>query len=502
MNVTFLANGQITRLMANKFLPSTTFIYEIHITTNGYFSIPEYSIQVNGQAVEVPAASLNVLPKGNSPPPEPRQLTVEISSTNVYLGEPIRVRVMLPTKPGSPIDALREVELNNTGLMVNKTSLRQSIETLNIDGQLRQSFVYEITVTPIATGSIDLTAQGFSSGRDLVGPITISGPVNLTSSLPGYVLLVSDPLKINVRPLPMENGLPGFTGAIGKFIAEKPRLSAAHVHVGELLHLSYGFHGDALLTRFVPPEPPHDRDWQIFEDKPAGTGFTLIPLTDEARETPAIPFCSFDPETGKYLDLTIPSLPVTVIGESLPTQLSLPDETKNKVKPARLSAFATKPGRATDSLKPLQLRGWFIALQLLPALIFLALWRWDRHRRFLEAHPDIVRRRQANRALRREKALLQKAVAAADAKAFARHAVKAMQVACAPHFPAHPEALVCGEVLSQLDDAGQSPENGKTVRKLFEVADSRFSPTPRAPIDLPRLHQSVQQVLQKLEEKL
>ena len=61
--------------------------------------------------------------------------------------------------------------------------------------------------------------------------------------------------------------------------------------------------------------PPRSRDWQIIADHPPATGFTLIPLTDEARETPAIPFSYFDPATAKYVDLTIPPLPVTVVGD-------------------------------------------------------------------------------------------------------------------------------------------------------------------------------------------
>jgi hypothetical protein len=73
-----------------------------------------------------------------------------------------------------------------------------------------------------------------------------------------------------------------------------------------------------------------------------------------------------------------------------------------------------------------------------------------------------------------------------------------MKIACAPHFPAHPQALVCGEVLSQLEGA----EPAETVRKVFAAADSQFADAPQTPADLLALKADVEAVLKKLEEKL
>ena len=167
------------------------------------------------------------------------------------------------------------------------------------------------------------------------------------------------------------------------------------------------------------------------------------------------------------MDLTIPPLPVTVVGEGLPVQLPAMDDGSDSGAPLKLSALATVPGKTAGSLKPLQLRGWFVGVQLAPVIGFVALWRWDRRRRFLEAHPEIVRRRQARRALRREKRQLQKAVADGDAEAFVQHAAEAMRIAVAPRDAANPRALVCADVLAQLDGADQNNRAGETVRKNF-----------------------------------
>jgi hypothetical protein len=164
--------------------------------------------------------------------------------------------------------------------------------------------------------------------------------------------------------------------------------------------------------------------------------------------------------------------------------------------------LAASPGKTMGSLKPLQLTGWFPCLQLAPLVVFLALWQWDRRRRYLEAHPEIVRRIQARRALRREKLQLQRALAAGDAAAFAQHAARAMNIAVAPHYPANPQALVGGDVLAQLDDAGRNGRAGETVKRVFAATDGQFAGRPQPLPDLPALQSGVDMVLQELEEKL
>ena len=495
------ARGQITQFLGNNFRVFTSFIYEIRPTAAGHFTMTNFTANASGPLVEIPAASLDVVADGASPQAA-RQLGLEISATNVFLGQPFRVRVTLPPGPGNEIEALREIQFNGDGLMTDKTAARQSIEAVSVNGQLRPMFACEMTVTPIAAGPLKFSAQGFTAGREFSGPISIHAPVSLSGGPAKYVLLVSEPVAINVRPLPVEDELPGFTGAIGKFFRNPPQLATNRLRVGEPVALKLTFHGEGELTRFVPPATPRTRDWQIIADPPPATSFTLIPLTDDVHETPAIPFSYFDPALAKFVDLTIPPLPVTVVGESLPVQLPALDEETKSAAPVKLSAPAPAPGKTVASLKPLQRRGWFVGLQLLPVAGFLALWQWDRRRRFLQAHPEIVRRRQAKRALRREKLKLQTAFAAGDADAFVRHAADALCIAVAPHYPANPQALVCADVLAQLDHAERNSLADETVRRIFTAADARFAITPETQADLLALQAEVETVLLKLEEKL
>jgi len=494
-------HGQIMRLDGNKYRPFTAFVHEITAPTAGHFTITNFSLNISGQPVEIPAATLDVVATTANLPPV-RRLVLDTSATNVFLGQPFRVRVMLPAGNNNEIEALREIQLNGDGLMTEKKAVRQAIEVTSVNGQLKPTFLCEMNVTAITTGRVRFSAQGFTAGREFSGPISISGQVSIPGGPPKYALLVSDALEIHVRPMPAESELPGYTGTIGKFFRDPPALSTNRIRVGEPVQLKVTFHGEGDLTRFVPPAPPRSRAWQIIADKPPSTGYTLIPQTDEVHETPAIPFSYFDPATAKYVDLTIPPLPVTVVGEGLPVQLPVFDDKSKSTVPLRLSNWAPTPGKTVRNLKPLQLRGWFVGVQLVPVIGFLALWQWDRRRRFWETHPDQLRRRQARRALRREKIALQKAVVAGDATAFVQHAVHALRIAVAPHYPANPQALVCADVLAQLNDAERNGQAGATARKIFAAMNAQFASTAQTQADWLALKPAVAELLHKLEEKL
>jgi hypothetical protein len=142
-------------------------------------------------------------------------------------------------------------------------------------------------------------------------------------------------------------------------------------------------------------------------------------------------------------------------------------------------------------------------MQLAPAAFFFGLWCWDRRRRYLEQHPDILLRRRARRALHRQRRSLERAARAADAPRFAAAAVNAMRVACAPHYPAEPRALVGADILPLLPESDRTGRPGEVVRRFFDVTDAtRFGTGAPDTTDLLPLHPDLDRVLQQLEDRL
>src|ERR1035437_4821520 len=498
----------------------STFNFDVRAAGPGQFTIPEFTVEVYGQPVVVPAAQLEVKSELLEPHEPARQLLVEPATTNVFVGEVFNVSMRLPATPVGAVEGVAQVQLNGDGFVVDKNAAKQSIQSVERNGAKVHAYIYETSITPIAAGQLNLSAQGFTAGMQFGGLIVITGQVSIFGGPPKYILLNSEPVTINVRPLPTESELPGFTGVVGSYTCDPPSLTTNTMKVGEPVQLAVVIRGQKNLNRINPPLPPRADGWQIFPAVRggivAGAGptnpgasfkYTLIPLTDEVRATPVIPFSCFDPAQGKYVNLTIPPLPVTVLANEMrtnaETSLMLSESASEPEPKSGLSKLAQSPGRTTGSLVPLQLRGWFPLVQLLPALGFFGRWFWARRRRHLEQHPEIVRRRQACRALRRELRSLEQAAASGDVAGFTRCAVNALRIASAPHFPAAPQALVCGDVLQILTAAERAGKSGETVRRFFAAADAAaFADATGTQIELLAEKSSLKEILVKLEERL
>ena len=431
------------------------------------------------------------------------------------------MRVIAPASSGNVIQGMDQVRFNGEGFLPDTTIARQSIGPIEQNGQSVLAYVYETALIPLKVGDLTISAQGFTVGNMLSGTVVIQGQAVIPGLVNQNILLDSDPLTLHVKPLPAGQ-LPGFTGAIGSFTLDTPSLSTNRIRVGDVLKLVVTFRGENNLARLVAPPPPASAQWRIFPAVPGAafpvpakpsTGrpstftYTLIPLTNGLRATPSIPFSYFDPRKAAYVDLAIPSVPIEVTGGSVSAEaqiLAANDFSSKTGETNRtLSSLADQPGLSADSLVPWQQRAGFWLLQLGLLAVFLGLWSWDRRRRFLEAHPDLVRRRHARRALRRARRALARAARAGDAPRYLTHAITALRVATAPHFPAEPDALVCRDVLEILgDNSAQSP-SGRIVGKFFALADaSRFSGNGSEPNGLLALDPELSSVLQVLEAKL
>jgi len=530
------ASGQLLQMTPSQMEPRTTFNQRLRADKPGTYTIPEFTVQVYGKPVKVPSITLEVSKDAPAAAATSQMLFLEFPETNVWVGQSVRARVILPAGPGGAVQGITQVQLTGRGFMVDPSAVRQSVQVIPRPGggAPAPSFIYETALTPIRSGQIRMFAQGFAAGNRFGGGVVITGPAVIQGGMPQMNLLESDPGTITVKPLPLQDELPGFTGAIGRFQTDRPILSGERLKVGEPVRISMIVRGRDSQTRLVAPPPPLSRDWQIFPVTPgvpsnAGPNqafivnanqpvllgaakfeYTLVPLNDETEATPVIPFCAFNPETGTYYDLSIPAMPVKIAPAAVPVNaaaLVQAGETKPKsAKEPVLGALASAPGSAAGSLMPVQQRAWFPVVQLTPGLVFLALWYWDRRRRFLDSHPEVVRRRRALRMLKRERRALRKAARENNASEFAGAALRAMRAAAAPHYPAEPRALVGADILPLLPKTSENESTGEVVRTIFATCDAtQFSErngNGASLEDLLQLQTGIEKVLTELESKL
>jgi hypothetical protein len=530
------AHMQMMQFTGTNMEPRTAFNYRVRPSSLGVFTVPEFVVKVDGKPVKVPAAQLEVMSEPPASVTPAALLMFGLPVTNLFVGQAVQARVVLPAGLGQ---GLMQLQLSGHGLLTDQGTTRQHIEMVLRDGVNMPSFIYEMTFTPMLAGKLTVFAQGFTITRRMPSPVVTNGAPPVPPVQPQFTLIESDPVEVNVRPLPREGELPGFTGAIGSLAVGPPKLATNVLHVGDPVRLTVNVmnRGDGPLGRLVNPPPPQAPDWQVFVANdfsapqplppqqvvapprpgvPAQVGtvegvvtfnYTLIPLTESARATPPIPFSYFDPKAVRYVDLTIPSVAVTVKPGAVPGDLATLMQTNPAVmepeKELVLSGLAGSRGRTASSLVPPQQRAWFPLVQLAPAVAFFGLWRWDRRRRYLEKHPEIILRRRARRALHRQWRILRRAGRAADARGYAAAGVDAMRVACAPHYPAEPRALVGADVLPLLPEIERTGRAGEVVRRFFAVTDAvRFDTAPPSATELLSLQPELERVLQQLEQKL
>jgi hypothetical protein len=515
------AHGQVLQTFANKQIPLAAFNFRCRPDRAGDITVPEFVVQVDGKPVTVPAAQLRVVDGPLEPIPV-QQLFLDLQETNVFVGQPVRVRVRFPGNAVGGVQGFAQgIQFIGEGFLPDASATHQSIQVLPYGQTAVATYLHESTLIPISPGPISFFAQGFASGNRFSGPIVISGSVTFAGGIPQYTLVESDSVQLEAKPLPVEGQLPGFNGAFGNLSLDAPQLSTNVVRVGEAVRLTIIIRAragtPANLSRLVPPAPPKSELWQVLEAVPSGLppqilqaqGFTtfqytLIPLSQTATETPAIPYSFFDLDRKTYADLTIPPVPLKVepgsIAADLKTLLQPGTQGEPEEEVLSLSGLARTPGRATATLVPAQLRSWFPFVQLCPVFAFVALCGWDRRRRYLEQHPDILLRRRARRALRRKRREVRRASRAGDAPRFAGAVINALQIACSPHYPAEPRALVGADVLQVV---GNGDQFGEMVRRFFAIHDaSQFAGHAADAVGLLPLAPQIEVLLERLETRL
>lgn len=511
--------AQIYEISAGRKLrPQTTVLFHVVPAAKGTFEMPAFDVMAYGKPVKVPATNLVVLPAGApGAGPEAPRLTVELPQGEIFVGQTVRVPLVLPDAGDGTVHGMSQAGISGDFIFSEPFPIATRQEAFRSGDKTIAAFVQEVTITPMRQGAQQLVAQ---ANAIAIRPI----PGQTNGAMQTHQMLIdSDPFTLNVTPLPVEGKLPGFTGAVGDFQMEPPRLSTNEVRAGEPVTLTVFLRGEGNLGRLTPPPAPTDRAWQTFPPMnesgvPAGFmrggvasfSYPLIPLGDQVKSTPPIPFSYFDPKQKVYVDLTIPSVPITVIpGTESTAQAAAIDtnspasDDSNREKEPVLAALAKTPGRAVGGLRPVQQSWWFLVFQLAPAAALGGLWAWDRRRRHLEAHPEIVLKRRARRGLRRELRRARRAAAAQDAPGFVTGSINALREASAPHGVANPEALVCADVLRELAAADQQGQGAEAVRRLFTAADAmRFGRAEKNGVHLLSLQPELERLLEQLRMRL
>jgi tetratricopeptide (TPR) repeat protein len=323
---TEIFNGQISR--------STTYSYALYPSKIGEFKV-EAEVPTNGDALLTDTFILSVREKTAQEKRQEPFLKLSTDARSIYVGQDIPIEVTLFIAEGSQLRNSRNAPELETNDFIPSTFNGPYNGNARVPGY--SPIDYRTNVT------------AFKAGKHTLGPATLSPIVDVRSG-PRYVqkqfTLQSDPIQIEVKPLPEEGKPASFNGAVGTFQmtldAEPLKLTQ-----GDPISVTIKIAGDGSYASVEMPELSESSGWKLypsrkFENNDRRTNkdfltFTqvLVPEASKA-EIPPFEFSYFDPDEEKYKILRTDAIPIEVT----------PDNTPNPV------ASASDAGTPATTLQP------------------------------------------------------------------------------------------------------------------------------------------------------
>lgn len=370
------SGGGMTVIINNKVVQdgsgSQKWVFTLLPTSTGKYTIGPAKVLVGNDWLESNSITINVTPSGSpttaSAPPPPTQsksnkpdtdrskltnpvvddeifLKAEVSKSNVYLGEPIILYYYIYTR----VD-VRQFGINKTpsfkgfwseNLLDNTANVKTTEKVINgkryIVAHIRSIALYpqeigKLKVDPLEVEAIIVRHVAHKDPFDLFGdffkdpfnfdPFNLLGPSVI--SQPQKITLKSNPVVINVKPLP--KGAPeSFSNAVGNFKIDA-FLDNDRCFAGESIIYNLKISGTGNLPLLSAPELNLPENFQVFEPEIkdafsktskgiAGSRtfkYIITPLKAGNYTIPSVEFSYFSPTLKKYITVNTPELNIQV----------------------------------------------------------------------------------------------------------------------------------------------------------------------------------------------
>lgn len=498
---------------------AVTHRFAVNATREGTFTLGPITVQAEGQTLQAGSPMLRVVAGGAADPgsgPAGDQLRLELTvpRTTVYLHE--RVPFTVTLRVGQVrVSNVQFPRVGGDGFTVEPLGQpAQRQETR--DGGTFQVVEFHSALTPASAGSVT------------VGPVTMSmGVVGQRSGGRGHgfffggmtqepVELASQPLALDVLPLPEQGKPPDFSGAVGRF-ALAVRATPLELAVGDPVTLTYTLSGEGDLASVTPPALAGSDTLRVYPVQaaavPAGNAAgtrvfeqVVIPQQPGPQRLPPVRFSWFDPEARAYRTAEQPPITLTVRPApqgSGPQIVGGPAATTGRPEEAlgRDIVFIKEaPGTLAPIGSGLWLSPLFWAVQLVPLLVLGAAMLVARRRERLGTDTRYARFTRAGRAARGALAEARAALGQGDAGAFHDRVARAVRDYLTAKLDLPPGAVTAEQVSARLREAGLADGVADEVRAFFSACEvARFAPAVSGDGDLRRTLDRAEEIVRTLE---
>lgn len=304
--------------------------------------------------------------------------------------------------------------------------------------------------------------------------------------------LVSNELKINVRPLPKEGAPPGEV-SVGRYrlaVEAKPR----EVHAGDPVTLTMTVTGEGDLDRVAPPRVSSLDGFKSYEPTgsaaagDAGKGAktfeqAIVPLNEKIKEIPRVVFNCFDPGEEKYVTLKEGPFPLKVLppqaggGGRIVSLPSGPEGRDVKLLERNIVFIKTVPGALSREAGTAGPGALFWLVQLIPLVAVAAAGVHARHRARLRSDQRYARLYRAGRTTRARLKSVEGALKEGRAEEFYGGIARAVSSYVADRLNIPAGGLTPELVHEHLASKGAAPGLLGKLDEFYRACDlARFAP--------------------------
>lgn len=344
-----IINNQVSRSV------EYTFTYILQATTEGTFTIPPASVNVDGKTYQSNPATIRVV-KGNAPAPQQQQqqqqqqggditdkdlfVRASVSNSNPYQGEQVIATYKIYTRV--PVAEYSITKLPSTAgfwsqdLIKDMTKLNQYRETINgveyVVAEIKKEALFaqksgSLTIDPL---EMDVVAQiqRKANRRGFNDPFFDSF---FNDSFFGSTYqnvrktIRSNALNINVKPLPAAGKPSEFAGAVGSFSISSS-IDKEQLKTNEAMTLKFTVSGRGNLKLMEKPNLVFPNDFEVYDPRvtdnitAAQNGvsgsrtfeYLIIPRNPGDFTIKSVRYAYFDIGSGTYKTLSTPDFKIKV----------------------------------------------------------------------------------------------------------------------------------------------------------------------------------------------
>ncbi|MBR5603126.1 MAG: protein BatD [Bacteroidales bacterium] len=343
-----IINGSVSRTNTQ------TFSYHLRAIKEGNFTIPQASVTVDRKRITSEPCEINVVASANgnsSYSGKSTGSTTQTSDTSkevfleaipskkkVYVGEQLMLTYRLfYTLPISQLSVSKAPSYSGfwtKDVTDNKGSLQQS-STMRDGVQYNVATLQEMVLFPQKAGTLtieplDITclaqvrqqrnrSQGYDPFEDFFGDVLGTSYTNVRKDIK------SQPITIEVEPLPTANRPNSFKGAVGQFTFTS-KIDKNELKVNEAFTMTLTVSGKGNIELLELPHPVFPPDFEVYDPKITSSvkdnalgisgskkaEYIVIPRVSGDFNLEEIEFSYFNPNLGKYETLNSASQIISV----------------------------------------------------------------------------------------------------------------------------------------------------------------------------------------------